>query len=316
MCLTPLQMLIANRVINLQRESADVVIMSYESNSKYDYYIELIKRNKYVRQVNVIQLGNLSCMSRVKTLREIQKFAKDSSHYRKIYLASIDNFYMQYLLSRLKFQSIFTFDDGTANIFKNSSYFNNVATFRSRIARVFLGVRYNTFRIKTLSELHYSIYRGYDNIIPKVCFVDLYALNNQSNAYLSKGTKYIFLGQPINNSSDLTIEVFQRINRSGYSHLLYYSHPRESLLGLEQKIGSDNLLYSNLVIEDFVSKQLEEGYSIEIFTIVSSAVFSLISWKGVKVHLVKVEVVKEYFDTMSSLLQGHSFSILDLSLCQ
>lgn len=46
-----------------------------------------------------------------------------SKTYSEVYLSSIDNKYVQLIVSKLNYARLYTFDDGTANIIKSSAYY-------------------------------------------------------------------------------------------------------------------------------------------------------------------------------------------------
>ncbi|WP_283202168.1 glycosyltransferase family 52, partial [Acinetobacter baumannii] len=71
----------------------------------------------------------------------------------------MDNPFFHILLSKISKNNIITFDDGTANIYKSSIYYNyeDKGRLQNIILRL-LGNIYNTQKVIGESSKHYSIY--------------------------------------------------------------------------------------------------------------------------------------------------------------
>ncbi|MFX5344515.1 glycosyltransferase family 52, partial [Acinetobacter baumannii] len=78
----------------------------------------------------------------------------------------IDNKYTHKILSTVNFKNLYTYDDGAANVVKNSIYFKQ--TFMSKLKDILfklMGVEFNLNKIKKISRKHYTIYKGIQNIV-------------------------------------------------------------------------------------------------------------------------------------------------------
>lgn len=151
-----------------------------------------------------------------------------------------DNIIMHFVLSRVNFQRLYTFVDGTVNIFPDSIYYRepNIGCL-AKIWRILAGVRYDMEDIKRLSALHYTIYDGYKNIIGAVSLIRLVppscAMPKSGNMQEARadecnvmlGTIYsgIFVARTdiAARHVDACVQVLEQSGRLTY----YIPHPRE-----------------------------------------------------------------------------------------
>ncbi|WP_228138157.1 glycosyltransferase family 52, partial [Acinetobacter baumannii] len=114
-CLTPLQMLIASKIVEQNPASYDVLCLSYNENEKYDYYF-----NQLAQKCDSSWRFLVRSKSKIYRIFDFLRFSYflsklSEKKYNTIYLASIDNPFFHILLSKLSKNNIATFDDGTAN---------------------------------------------------------------------------------------------------------------------------------------------------------------------------------------------------------
>ncbi|MDM5128114.1 glycosyltransferase family 52 [Aeromonas salmonicida] len=92
--------------------------------------------------------------------------------YDAVFIASIDNILIHFILSRIHFNNLYTFDDGSANIILGSIYYQDISpTIISSLYRQLLSVKFNMTLIKQISQMHYTIYDGYTNIIKQTTLI-------------------------------------------------------------------------------------------------------------------------------------------------
>ena len=127
-CLTPLQMKIAKRIVEVENISDYKLIGLFLSESKkYHHYFDLLKKDC----VDFFLFYPKNGVSGFSALKDVYLFKKGL--YRtgilkdvsEIYFASIDNRYVQLIASTLSEAEIFTFDDGLANITYTGSYYKD-----------------------------------------------------------------------------------------------------------------------------------------------------------------------------------------------
>ena len=115
-CTTPLQILLAEKIMDVVQGDYTVVIITRHNNDKYQYYSNRIKEKS-----NSLLYYYLRSITKYSRLWEVLNFKIDfdlfsQEGYRYCFLASIDNPLSLRILSNIKFQELRTFDDGTANI--------------------------------------------------------------------------------------------------------------------------------------------------------------------------------------------------------
>lgn len=296
LCVTPLQMLIAESIVLLQKEKSKVkknyafIIITYDDNDKYKWYSDRLRKLSS-DFVYFIVKGD----SKFSRFGEVVRFKKaihflKKSYFYVCYLASIENPFVLYALSVLKVNEIQTFDDGTANIDKSSIYYRQLhrGVFEKGLKKM-LGIKYNREDIVQASTLHYTLYNGCSNIIEKTYFIDLMKakkelpdLKDFDKFEVINDKITIFLGQPvigIDPSIDVDF-VNKVIKDSGATY--YLPHPRERII-------IDNIEYikTSLIFEDFILllKQEYPTAKIVLNTFFSSAVLNVSSLTNIEINV-------------------------------
>lgn len=311
-CLTPLQMLIADHLIKNGEKKAKVLVLTYNINSKYDYYKNKLSNNEFVLDVDVIHIKNGSIIDRLNTFYSVYKWTIHQKNIVNTYLACIDNIYMQYIISKLG-SNIYTYDDGTANIISDSQYFIDKTSSISKAFRLLFGIKYDQLGIKQSTKKHYTIYKGIPNIIENTEFIDVFSTNEQSSKNIDGNEKIVnlFLGQPF-NLKDASVKIYNQLT-THIDGLNYYLHPREDILYIRNNIGNGNILQSDLIIEEYVMNLVNKGYYINIYTVSSSAGFNLNSAKNINVFFVFNEYIKNEVKQIYSFIKDNDLKILSVN---
>ncbi|KMK51134.1 hypothetical protein RO21_07980 [[Actinobacillus] muris] len=305
-CLTPLQILIANYIINNNKTNCEVLILTYINNDKYKFYLNKLKKNIYVKNAEIILLENTSFINRIKTFIKIRsRINKTKKIYNDIYISSIDNFYIHYILDRIKFNKIFTFDDGTANIIKNSFFYKKSSTI-SIIGRKVLNIKWDINTIKRNSNKHFTIYNNLENIISNVEFIDIFSPKNTVSVIKDI---HIFLGQPFKDDY-ASVDIYNKLVNKLNKKMQYYPHPRET--GIEFKIDPNNLIYSNLIIEEYIESLLKKGIVVNLYTISSSAGFNLYYSKNVNVLFIFSSRIDKEVSNIYNLIKQKKLANINL----
>lgn len=276
-CLTPLQMLIASKIVEQNPTSYDVLCLSYNENEKYDYYF-----NELSQKCDLSWRFLVRSKSKIYRIFDFFRFNSflsklSDKKYNNIYLASIDNPFFHILLSKINKNNIVTFDDGTANIYKGSNYYNynNKGKIQNFVLNS-LGNIYNTKKVVKESFEHYSIYSNYSNIIDNVKFIPLFL---EEKIPISHKKIKIFLGQPLGDlKGSNTKKIINFLIEIGVDY--YFPHPRETEVYEEFKY-----IKTSLIFEDYILNLLRDGYFVEIYTVLSTAALNVASLKNIRVKV-------------------------------
>ena len=171
-CYTPLQVLIAERIIDLYpNEKFYGVMLCSAKNAKFDYYGQRLaqKCDRFFKMDQHIDRFNL--LKEIISLRVKFAFKK----FDKVFVASINDIQIQFILSSIRFNAFYTFDDGTANIIKNSLYYINekIPSWKKMIWN-FIGIDSYMEDIKKSSKKHYTLYENVSNIIENTEYLKLF----------------------------------------------------------------------------------------------------------------------------------------------
>lgn len=284
LCTTPLQVLIAESIIDKhQDQSFDVIMITFHDNEKYKYYFNRIKSkcnlSLYYVKSDYFLANKIRKVIRLHSnFTKVLRKNKIGYQYSNIYLASIDEPYFQYIITKCNQSLVYTFDDGTANIVEDDIYCRstNPLSFK-RVAWRLSGIKNDIDDIKELSQSHFTIYENIPNIIHKTecikLFEDSSSFSSENKDVSVKAIKF-YLGQPLLEiSKDL-----ESVNLNKIIEVLdidyYYPHPRESLTLSKY---SDKIIYSPLIFEDFLIQYLKDhpNTNVEIYSFLSSAALNL-----------------------------------------
>ena len=312
MCLTPLQMLIAEKIIEQDPKSKfDVIVSILNDNEKYKLYSDRLAR----KVENFLIFKPKECRNKpllmaldvLRFSKQLKK-AKFKKVYAEYYLASCDYRYFQYIVnSRSADSRILTFDDGTANIYKKSLYFSNLKPrWINRFFWSFFGIKEYMAEIFSKSFKHYTIYRNFENVVKNVEVIDLFKLKSENN--IREEEINIFLGQPF---CDFGFPIEHKYLEDMLKKLkidFYFKHPREK--------GFFDIPYieTNLIFEDYVIDFLKEknNTKINLYTFTSSAALNVLDVSGVNVFFLKNKLFEQNLFEFYEMLEENSVKILNI----
>lgn len=284
MCATPLQVLIAERIIELNpNKTFDLIFTKYsnDNKAKFDYYFDRL-RSQCSKSLNWIYAPGLSNFLRYKYTLYKSGF-HDS--YDELYLSNIERRHFQYFVSQSPKAKVYTYDDGMGNINPLSKFYSNATPsfIRKSIWRV-LGVKDHLQDVREKSKLHYTIYNGIPNIINNTKYISIFDRATLKKDERPRETLKIYLGQPLR---DIHPKFTDRYILNTIEHLditFYYPHPRET----NPPKGSVQFIDSQLICEDYIIKALKEhpNINIEIYSFVSSVLVNLVGIDRVKVYYI------------------------------
>lgn len=318
-CTSPLQMIIAEKIIEMNSDSEFIiVIFSPVDNEKYRYYANrLIKNNKCIVFYEFSPRRKFDFIVKSIYLRFIGFFLQKIN---KVYVASIDSVPTHFLLSSLRPGfDIYTYDDGTANIDKSSLYYKEEVF--SKKMRLFLKLcnrKYSLEKLKLLSRRHFTIFNSYDNIIRNTQYLPLFAANEiidyqdnkvayEEESILIGQSVYILMnslkGKEIIEKNKSLIKKVIKDNNIKF----YFPHPKENYV-------IDNVEYINthLIFEDYFFNNYSANKKYKIYTFFSGAVFPLVGLENVELLSFKPRDLNYQYDSIYNLLISNGVKVIDL----
>ena len=323
-CLTPLQALMAQRLMAQRAEPFDLLMLCYEDadNAKFRHYFQvasagsrhaeyaLIPQSKWRRELG------LPCL-----LRGLD------TEYATAFAASIDNPNVQYVLNRIRFAALETFDDGTGNLIPGSVLYRNSSNRQRQLMNCLLGIRLQTEDLRRLSRRHHTLYPGQPNIAAPTVPLDLWAIAGQGLPEIGQGGLRQSEGREVLRSENGTVDecgLNERLpekntadvaaanptpvrtrrillgqpllpnaadNAALAESLLrrfeigeYFPHPRETY-----RVSGTEYIASPLIFEDYLLESLrrEPDTRFEVYHLVSTAALNVHAFPRTAVYAVR-----------------------------
>lgn len=233
-CYTHLQLVIASRIIAHRNLLPDDVELFYISKIDNDVTKNTLQdMMKICGEVTFIHMK----------LKYPLYFPAIFKHffqrqYDAVFIASIDNILIHFILSRIHFNNLYTFDDGSANIILGSIYYQDISpTIISSLYRQLLSVKFNMTLIKQISQMHYTIYDGYTNIIKQTTLIGFSShVNEEPDAEsisIKSSACNVFVGavySSLFSSDEVAVDYLKKcwaIVEGTDRDTFYLPHPRE-----------------------------------------------------------------------------------------
>lgn len=305
-CMTPLQAVVADKIISYESLSRDSCALIYIANSDNE-----INRHYFSKLSSGMSSSEYITSGR--TLKTIHRL-KDLLAGDKCdaYIASVDDSLVHYALSFVRLGRLTTFDDGTANIMPHSTYFHGIKRpfIRGLVLSAFHfvhGKKYSLESIKSRSDLHYTIYKNTKNAMGESVYLNAFDIEPEGK---SGGEISLFLGGVYNelatNPADhenLKSQVMSFVN--SIDNCRYIPHPR-------CKDYSNNAC-DKLISEEVIMSLLNDFDVVRVYGFGSSAQFNLCSNARiiqipVISSLLKEDVVKTC-EELGRLSGNHTVSI-------
>lgn len=301
-CCTPLQVLIAEKIIDMNPEKQFFGVMLHTvENKKFDYYKQRLqaKTDGFFSMVQHNDRWNL--------LKEIVQLKARFSgkQFDTVYFANFPELHIQFLLSAIEFKQLNTFDDGTVNIVKHSHFLNDDPdTLVRKFINKVLGNKYSTATLRSLSAQHYTIYPDFPNIMPNTVAVNL--MDNSIAVSESSESVNILLGQPVYNDNSQDIELAQKAIKQFNIHY-YLPHPRE-----KYQVEQVKYIDTPLILEDYIAQEFS-GRKCCVYTYCSSAILNIMN-KSPNVEVVALRVESDDLGVQScyDLFEQVGIQIIDM----
>lgn len=302
-CYTPLQVLIAERIIDLHANEEFYGVMLYRvKNSKFEHYTNRLSQK--CSKFFVMQQST----DRFNLLKEMiyLRFKFFGKSFNKVFVASINDIQIQLILSSINFNDFYTFDDGTTNIV-NNSFFDTIEpkTITRRFINTLFNNKYNVKKLKELSRKHYTIYKDLPNIIEHTEYLDLFKDSEKKQDNSSESIN-ILLGQPVYPEEQKNIDLAEKVIEKFNIHY-YFPHPRE-----QYKINNVNYIETPLIFEDYLFQEFGDKKCC-VYTYFSSAALN-IKDKSPNIDIVALRIPVDNLDFIQvyDILDRSGIKIIDI----
>jgi len=281
LCTTPLQTVIAKEIILHEKIKDFFVIYYTRHNSQTDklYYSEIAKNSKESKYVYV-EKEKSGTLSQAKKSLDAIIFSRKNK-YSRIYLASIDSLLFRKIIKYNQSSSIYTFDDGTANITPTSIYHLPEKDRKIIALRIFARIP-SIEETKSRASKHYTIYPEFKNILPKNKIINIKIFQQEPKKnQKEKQELTIFIGQPfdeyLKKKSIDQIKAWLKKTKID----IYFKHPREKhpitskarITTLPQRLSEEEIFY------------LSKDFNVTIISAYSSVLFNIPNNIANKIYL-------------------------------
>lgn len=301
-CLSPLQVLIAERIRYLYPEESFYGIMyAYNKNDKVEHYYKRMQSFCDGTYLFVDEVDRSKSEIYMQTIRLLWRGYR-LPQAKRIFVASIDLLATHLLLCNQSKAQVVTYDDGTINL--NEKAFNQIMYKESGRLQKLLHKLLGVPTVRSLLDrqsLHYSIY-PYPNVLPNVRRIELFA-SHKSSVEDDGERVAIFLGQPI-----YQLEYDGRDKNAAYTSRVlheygieqYYPHPRE-----EYEVGGVEYIHSPLIFEDYILQALDQypSRTYLIYGFCSSVVLNLQGIERLEFVSLRPKQCPEYLEETYQLFE-------------
>lgn len=294
--MTPLQVLIAEKILKERKDEQFQLIFVSERDSEKDRFYF----NRLSKQVGKSNYFHVYYKNRIKYLLFILKIKFFlMKKYDLVLFANINSTFIHKVLSTIKFKQIVTFDDGMANLV-NSSTLNSqyIPSFKKILFNIIMGINIDKKNIKENISFHYSIFPRFNNLSKSIVPIYLSDLEFDENKQ-GNGKRYSFLiGQPIFEMINMKKEDYISLVRYLFKEFnidYYFPHPRE-----DYKINGIDYIETNLILEDYLTKYKGK---LELFSFYSSSLITLMNCKNISLTSIFVRDIG--MDSNPAILESY-----------
>lgn len=222
---TPFQAWLVEKVLEKEEiDTFDILYFTQNDSAEDKYYYNKLSVKSIKSEYCFVYPQRFSIFSDILLKIKSKSWYREKS-YDVLFCASIDALFISSLVRAFPSSKLITFDDGTGNINTNSCYHLENNSKRLVIYRFFMK-SLSLEKIKIRITKHYSLYKGYENIVNKDRLIYL-------NGWVEKSTRdrnnirVYFLGSPF--EEDLNKEQIGRLEEYAKSIKIdaYIIHPRE-----------------------------------------------------------------------------------------
>ncbi|WP_148717321.1 glycosyltransferase family 52 [Chitinolyticbacter meiyuanensis] len=270
-CATPLHVLIGERLIVETPAEWQLLYYTKHDNDKARHYYQrlarLCVRSRYV----VLGGGSGGNLVRMRIA------ALGWGRLDVAYLGSANEWLVHYLLSKLHYRRLETFDDGLGNLIRGGLFDVPKPRGRKRaLVSVLIGVRHDLNTIRAQSAQHHTIYRQ-PNVFERSRYLPLF----DAPIEVASPSRWlrVFLGQPVYEADRERCKVLNQAAVDLLQPDLYFPHPREDYI-----VERVERVEAPEVFEDWLAQRLqaEPALGVEVISFFSSSLLSVAGWPRVQ----------------------------------
>ena len=289
-CWTPLQMLIAEKIIKSHpNEKFYMIVMSHSGkNEKYDYYSSILSQKSERFYSFYLEPQSQNKLFVYTSLLELKLKSLLFPPLKTIYLAHISSPEIHTLVSTYPTVEIRTFDDGSSNLLKKSAFLNNANRISTgemsrKFYENFINSTQSVKSVRERSTEHYTIFKDLKNIMDdghrKMTYLPLFDVSKLKPSKEIKDTIKILLGSPEKEMKEVSEKATKHFGIK-YATL----HPRQ-----RYELSNAITLQSPYIIEDYMLKEIEKNphTHYEIYTFFSGAALTMKDFPNVSVYALK-----------------------------
>lgn len=262
LCNTPLQALIASRIIATESIKLHDCAVLYvcdrlnaKANSAFVKISPLVKYAKLIEKARSI--SGVRCM---------RKFISQIGPVDEIFVACIDDSLAHYAISFTNGATLKTFDDGTANIIPSSSYFGKAGSrgVRGSLLKIFHrinGNRYSLEMVKAESKTHYTIYDRFSNVMKNTKFITLFEVSESNRDLCSVFTGVEFKDYcKTKGESELLIGKVRNFLSTLPGDVIYMGN-----LGVDEHQFPEHVVDRDLIVEETVISVINKYKRVDLY---------------------------------------------------
>lgn len=300
-CCTPLQVLIAEKIMEKYPNELFFGVMLYTvENKKFEHY----KQRLSTKTADFFSLHqHKDRLSLVKELIQI-KYRFQGKVFKRVFVSNLIELHLQFLLSSVKFEEFYTFDDGTINIVESSPLLkDDPKTLLRKSVNFILGNKYTTQSLRGLSQAHYTIYPQFKNIIENTIRIDLMPPSDMEGD--DSEVVNVLLGQPIYLDNSENVALTENVISRFKIHY-YLPHPRETY-----RLNNVEYIDTPLIFEDYITTEFAKR-KCRVYTYCSSAVLNVMNSKNIEVTALRIESTDSAVMNCYELFEKVGINIIDI----
>lgn len=272
---TPFQAWFCLQLIDrLKIVNYDLLYITHNNSEEDRLYFKRLSRSATISDYVYLPAARFDLITHLKLRVRIRSWFCCYG-YKNIFVASINSLVINALICRISFASLYTFDDGAANLVRGGPYYIDPSTKRMTIYRfIFRGLAVE--KVRERISRHYSLYKGFENIVEegRITNLDGCLFENEvgSDITMNKiGTKRYFIGAPFEEVMSRQeikkmVDIMLAVGIDGY-----IKHPREKK---EIPIGGVIVNKNGRIAEEVILED-SAGCKVELYGFLSSVMLNL-----------------------------------------